>query len=53
MSTGPDGVPMRLVKFYAQKRPGVILDIFNQVLKNGFPNEWRLAKVTPIPKKVI
>jgi len=51
MSSGPDEIPMRLVKFYAQKRPVVILDIFNEILSSGFPDQWRLARVTPVPKK--
>jgi len=51
MSSGPDGVPMRLVKFYAQKRPTVVLNIFNQILDTEFPDAWRLARVTPVPKK--
>jgi len=51
MSSGPDGVPMRLVKFYAQKRPLVILNVFNQILLHGFPDQWRLARVSPVPKK--
>jgi len=33
MSAGPDGLPMRLIKFYAQKRPMETLTIFN--------NNWR------------
>jgi len=51
MSSDPDGVPMRLVKFYAQKRPTVVLSIFNQILDTEFPDTWRLARVTPVPKK--
>jgi len=51
MSSGPDGIPMRLVKFYAQKRPLVVLDIFNKILDTSFPESWRLARVTPVPKK--
>jgi len=51
MSTGPDGLPMRIVKFYAQKRPQVMLTVFNNILKNGFPDCWRIARVTPVPKK--
>jgi len=51
MSAGPDGIPMRLVKFYAQKRPHVITSIFNTIIQDGFPEKWRLARVTPVPKK--
>jgi len=51
MSSGPDGITMRLVKFYTQKRPNVILEVFNEIIANGFPDDWRLARVTPIPKK--
>jgi len=51
MSTGPDGLPMRLVKFYAQKRPLEMLRVFNKILKEGFPDTWRTARVTPVPKK--
>jgi len=51
MSAGPDGIPMRLVKFYTQKRPNVILEVFNEIIAKGFPDDWRLARVTPIPKK--
>jgi len=39
------------VKFYAQKRPAVILSVFNEIVATGFPDAWRLARVTPVPKK--
>jgi len=51
MSSGPDGIPMRLVRFYTQKRPQLVLVVFNDILNKGFPNSWRTAKVTPVPKK--
>jgi len=51
MSAGPDGLPMRLIKFYAEKRPLETLSIFNNILEHGFPDKWRLARVTPVPKK--
>lgn len=51
MSSGPDEIPMRLVKFYTLKRPDTILAIFNNILQNGFPDSWRIARVTPVPKK--
>jgi len=51
MSAGPDGLPMRLIKFYVQKRPMETLSIFNNILQEGFPDRWRLARVTPVPKK--
>jgi len=51
VSSGLDEIPMRLIKFYAMKRPRVILEILNSVLLNGFPDCWRIARLTPVPKK--
>jgi len=51
MSSGPDEIPMRLIKFYTMKRPTVILGILNTILQAGFPDSWRIARVTPVPKK--
>jgi len=51
MSSGSDGIPMWLVKFYTQKRPLVVLEIFNEILDKGFPEIWKTARVPPISKK--
>jgi len=44
MSSGPNGIPMRLIKFYAQKQPGAVLTVFNEILRTGFPDVWKIAR---------
>ena len=47
---GLDGVPCTLLKL-ATSRPS-LTDIFNSCIDRGtFPNEWNIAKVTPVFKK--
>jgi len=51
MSAGPDGVPLKLVKYYGNAKPEVYLNIFNEAANGKFPDEWRVARVVAIHKK--
>jgi len=51
MSSGPDSIPMKIVKAYGLAFPDVYTKIFNDVIHNGFPETWKLARVVPVPKK--
>ena len=51
-SAGPDGVPGIVLKNCAMELAPVLTRLFNMSLKSGvFPDEWKLAHVTPIHKK--
>jgi len=51
MSSGVDGVPMRVLKMIGLFDVDLIRTLLNEVLKDGFPSMWKLAKVVPIFKK--
>jgi len=51
MSCGPDGIPMKLVKLFGLASPDIYRSLFNDIIDNGYPNEWKIAKVVLIPKK--
>jgi len=51
MSSGPDGVPLKVAKYYGLAKPEVYKDIFNKVLSTKLPDEWKTARVVAIHKK--
>jgi len=51
MSSGVDGIPLKLVKLYGQCYPEVYQDLFNNVISNGYPKLWKKARIVPVPKK--
>jgi len=51
MSSGPDTIPMKIVKAYGLAFPDVYAKIFNDVIKKGLPRQWKTARVVPVPKK--
>jgi len=51
MSSGIDGIPLKLVKLYGLVLPEVYLGLFNSVLSKGFPKLWKRARIVPVPKK--
>jgi len=51
MSAGPDGIPLKLVKYYGMARPEIYLSIFNQIANSSFPEAWRIARVVAVNKK--
>lgn len=51
-SCGPDDLPWFVIKQNAHNFAEPLLHIFNRCLQTGtFPESWKLAKVTPLPKK--
>jgi len=51
MSAGVDMVPMRVLKMIGLFDVDLIRTLLNGILLDGFPREWKLAKVLPILKK--
>jgi len=51
MSSGPDGIPLKLVKYYGLARPELYRELFNGIANNKFPDQWRTARVVAIHKK--
>ena len=51
-ATGPDLIPALLLKNCAVNISPSLCDPFNKSLSSGIlPSEWKLANITPIPKK--
>ena len=51
-ATGPDLIPALLLKNCAVNISPSLCDLFNKSLSSGIlPSEWKLANITPIPKK--
>ncbi len=51
-SPGLDGISIRLLKDASNIVAGPLVNIFNVSLQRAiFPNDWKLAKVTPIFKE--
>ncbi|KAI8493409.1 DTW domain-containing protein 2 [Branchiostoma belcheri] len=51
-STGPDGIPPRLLKTVAVQIAPILQVIFSQSISTGdVPEDWRTANITPIFKK--
>lgn len=49
---GPMGISVSFVKYHRDKSAGVLMVIFNRILRNGLmPSSWKLSYLTPIPKK--
>jgi len=51
MSAGQDEIPLKLAKLYGVSSPNTYVKVFNSVIRNGFPQQWKCARVVPIPKK--
>jgi len=51
MSAGVDGIPLKLVKMFGQSCPLSLVNLFNSILRTGFPQKWKLARVVPVPEK--
>ena len=50
-SSGPDNIPNRIIKDFAFELAEPVCHIFNTSLSTGeFPNIWKDALITPIPK---
>jgi hypothetical protein len=50
-SSGPDNIPNRIIKDFAYELAEPVCHIFNTSLSTGeFPNIWKDALITPIPK---
>ncbi|CAH1242184.1 Hypp6492 [Branchiostoma lanceolatum] len=51
-STGPDGMPPRLLKTVAEQIAPILQTIFSQSISTGdVPEDWRTANIAPIFKK--
>jgi len=50
-SMGIDGVPTRVVKHATKQQIKIYTKIFNEILMQGMPEEWKTARVIAIPKK--
>jgi len=55
MSKGVDDIPMKAIKIIGKRSPSIIAHIFSHIFSHiassGFPAEWKLARVVPVPKK--
>jgi len=51
MSKGVDEIPMRLIRTIGKHSPSMLVRIFNRIAASGFPEEWKMARVVPVPKK--
>ncbi|KAL1454498.1 hypothetical protein WDU94_010739 [Cyamophila willieti] len=48
---GPDGVVPEIVKHFVLACPDYVLEVFNNILKQGiFPSMWKRARVVLLPK---
>ena len=51
-SSGPDGIPPKLIKEFAYELSSPLTDVLNCSFKEGVvPHQWRSAIVVPIPKQ--
>jgi hypothetical protein len=51
-AAGPDGIPSRILRAYADHLAGVSTDIFNQSLsQSAVPTCFKRATIVPVPKK--
>lgn len=51
-STGPDGVPMELIKIINEDNIDLVVNLFNNIYDSGkIPEEWLTSTFVPIPKK--
>jgi len=51
MSTGHDDIPAKIVKHTAPALIQSYRALFNIILREGIPQEWKIAKVVGLPKK--
>jgi len=51
LRSGVDSIPLKLTKLFGLTFPNAYLQIFNNIIKSGFPQEWKVARVVPVPKK--
>lgn len=51
MSSGHDGIPLKLAKLYGISSPETYTRVFNNIIRSGVPPQWKLARVVPVPKK--
>jgi len=51
MSKGVDNIPMKVLKMVAIDSITLIHRLFKEINEVGIPDQWKLAKVVPIPKK--
>jgi len=51
MSKGIDDVPMKILKMIALESTPLIHKLFKEINNIGIPDQWKLARVVPIPKK--
>ena len=50
-STGPDQIPIKYLKPVAKSIAGPLTHILNSFIAQSlFPNTWKVARITPIPK---
>ena len=51
-AAGPDSIPPILIKKCAPELAPILSKLFQLSYESGiFPESWKIAKVTPIPKK--
>lgn len=51
-SSGPDEIPVAVLKYCRRVISKPLTDIFNHALKSGvFPTRWKCANITPVLKK--
>ena len=52
-SIGPDNIPTSILKLVSDIIVSPFMHIINTSIQQGnFPDQWKIAKVTPIPKVV-
>ncbi|XP_072019731.1 uncharacterized protein [Amphiura filiformis] len=51
-SSGPDGIPPKIIKEFAYELSGPLTDVLNCSFEEGIvPHQWKSAIVVPIPKQ--
>ena len=51
-SSGPDGIPQKLIKEFAYERSSSLTDVFNRCFEEGVVlRQWKSAIVVPVPKQ--
>jgi len=49
-SCGPDNIPVKFVKMVAESLTSPLTNILNCISKQVFPRQWKIARISPIPK---